>query len=460
MEKTSHFFLAPLFFLHFIFFLSIQLHARTAKLIHFFEAAQSHSLPPILSLQSGSSVFPADTLNCYGQVTLFFSSHDTCMATLRAALDLHIEDLNEDNQLTSADFLADETNANAYLSQTDRIYSFIGDFPIGTHALQLAWEDGCGELQTDLLLYEVADMTGPRPKCINETAVNLLPTAPWTDADGDGDLDNGAALVYAKNLVSTPIYDCNGQGPEMDTVGKTVITHYSINLEGQPIQPEKETVIVTCDDIGTKRIEIHAWDEKGNRSTCISSLLIQDVNCRCYHCHHLEITGVIETEEEESIPNVEVSLTGPLNRTDTTQTDGYFRFGFLHEGDYSVTPSLNANFLDGVSTLDIILIHKHILHAERLSSPHKYIAADVNNDGSISTLDLIELRRTILGIQTGFNNNKSWRFVAGHYEFPFPDNPWFEPFPEVINFNDLIQTVHINFIGIKIGDVSGSAPLR
>lgn len=437
----------------------MQLYARISKPIHFFESTQSHSPLPILSLPSGSSTFPADTLSCYGHVTLFFSSHDTCMATLRAALDLHIEDLNEDNQLTSSDFLADETNANSYLSQTDRIYSFIGDFPIGTHALQLVWEDGCGGLQTDLVLYEVADMTVSLPKCINEIAVNLLPTIPWTDADGDGDLDNGAALVYANDFLLTPIYDCTGQGPETDTLGNTVITHYSINLEGQPIYPEKETVIVTCDDIGTKRIEVHAWDEKGNRGTCISSLLIQDLNCRCYHCHFLEIAGVIETEEEEGVPNVEVSLTGLINRTDTTQNDGYFHFDFLHQYDYSVIPSLDANFLDGVSTLDIILIHKHILHAERLSSPHKYIAADVNNDGSISTLDLIELRRTILGIQTRFNNNKSWRFVARNYEFPFPDNPWFEPFPEVINFNDLIHSVQANFIGIKIGDVSGSAAL-
>jgi hypothetical protein len=42
--------------------------------------------------------------------------------------------------------------------------------------------------------------------------------------------------------------------------------------------------------------------------------------------------------------------------------------------------------------------------------------------------------------------------------FPVPTNPWFEHFPEVINVNDLSgDELNRNFIGVKIGDVNGSA---
>lgn len=43
------------------------------------------------------------------------------------------------------------------------------------------------------------------------------------------------------------------------------------------------------------------------------------------------------------------------------------------------------------------------------------------------------------------------------YSFPRPSNPWSPTFPELLNFNDLTGTVFADFIGIKIGDLSGDA---
>jgi hypothetical protein len=127
-------------------------------------------------------------------------------------------------------------------------------------------------------------------------------------------------------------------------------------------------------------------------------------------------------------------------------------------GDYTVTPLLDENYLNGVSTFDLVLISRHILGVQLLNSPYKMIAADVNSSKSITTLDLIQLRRLILAIDTEFANNTSWRFVDAAYVFPVPTNPWFEPFPEVININDLAGNMaNQNFRAVKIGDVNGSA---
>jgi hypothetical protein len=85
------------------------------------------------------------------------------------------------------------------------------------------------------------------------------------------------------------------------------------------------------------------------------------------------------------------------------------------------------------------------------------IAADVNNSKSITTLDLIALRKLILNIDQSFQNNTSWRFVDAKYNFPTPSNPWAAAFPEVVNINDLVGTVTANFVAIKVGDVNASA---
>jgi hypothetical protein len=102
-----------------------------------------------------------------------------------------------------------------------------------------------------------------------------------------------------------------------------------------------------------------------------------------------------------------------------------------------------------------VLISKHILGVEQLGSPYKMIAADVNNSRSITTLDLIQLRKLILSIDTQFSNNTSWRFVRADYAFPNPANPWFEDFPEVVNINNLPASLaSAHFVAVKIGDVN------
>jgi hypothetical protein len=101
---------------------------------------------------------------------------------------------------------------------------------------------------------------------------------------------------------------------------------------------------------------------------------------------------------------------------------------------------------------------KHILATQLLDSPYKLIAADVNRSGTVTTFDMIQLRKLILNLITEFSNNTSWRFVETAYAFPQPTNPWYELFPELINENNLnTDIVDADFVGVKIGDVNGSA---
>jgi hypothetical protein len=128
---------------------------------------------------------------------------------------------------------------------------------------------------------------------------------------------------------------------------------------------------------------------------------------------------------------------------------------------YWVTPSHDFNPLNGVSTYDLVLISKHILGLEPLTSPYKMIAADANKSRSITTFDIVEIRKLILGIYpVKLPNNTSWRFVPKDFVFPDPLNPFPDPaFPEYVDY--CIATPHdtqnLDFVAIKVGDLNASA---
>jgi len=140
-----------------------------------------------------------------------------------------------------------------------------------------------------------------------------------------------------------------------------------------------------------------------------------------------------------------------------TTNDGNYSFAVNEGGDYSITPMKNDDIRNGVSTFDLALISKHVLNVAPLNSPYKIIAADANNSGSVTTLDLVAIRKLVLFVANDFPNNTSWRFVDKDYVFTNAQNPFASVFPEVKNFNNMSGANIADFVGIKIGDVSGDA---
>ncbi|MEL6988291.1 MAG: cohesin domain-containing protein, partial [Bacteroidota bacterium] len=194
-----------------------------------------------------------------------------------------------------------------------------------------------------------------------------------------------------------------------------------------------------------------------NQDFCTVPLYIQDNEGYCQG-NFANIAGRIETEEGDDIEDVQVDLTqnsSPMNNF-VTDVDGMYSFFSLPEfANYEVRPSNNDDPLNGVSTYDIVLIQKHLLGIAPLDSPYKLIAADINSSTNISAIDMVELRRLILGIYQEFPNNRSWRFVDDSFEFADRNDPW--PFREVAMFNPLQgNQINTDFTGIKIGDINGT----
>jgi hypothetical protein len=126
-----------------------------------------------------------------------------------------------------------------------------------------------------------------------------------------------------------------------------------------------------------------------------------------------------------------------------------------------VRPVREGDAKNGVSTLDLVKIQKHLLGIESFTSPFQYIAADANNSASVSAIDLIQLRKLILGYYNELPSNKSWRFIDKAHVFPDPNNPWLSTWPETYSIIPFANHMNeVDFNAVKIGDLNLSANLQ
>jgi hypothetical protein len=201
-----------------------------------------------------------------------------------------------------------------------------------------------------------------------------------------------------------------------------------------------------------------SWAER-NKDFCTTFIIIDDNEGVCDTTGGGPLTGTILTEEDEPVELVTVSLfasNGELYTSYTTDKDGKYN---LHMNNPTANWTVEAERLDnpknGVSTLDLVRIQKHLLGIQKFDSPYKMIAADANNSQSVSAVDLVEFRKLILGIYNELPNNDSWRFVDEKFEFVDENNPW--PFDEVVDYHSGMSLNNHNFMGVKVGDVNASA---
>ncbi|MEI6697146.1 MAG: T9SS type A sorting domain-containing protein, partial [Bacteroidota bacterium] len=171
----------------------------------------------------------------------------------------------------------------------------------------------------------------------------------------------------------------------------------------------------------------------------------------------VNISGVVHSESNANVKKVSLNLSGiEGNQSFLTGTDGMYNFNVTASNSYSLIASKNNDSIpeNGISTLDIIMMQRHILNIDTLNSPYKIIAADVNGSGSVTTLDIILTRRLILHTSNFFPGNKIWSFVSSDYVFPNPKNPF--PYSESKTITNASQLNNLNFIGMKLGDVNNS----
>jgi len=316
---------------------------------------------------------------------------------------------------------------------------FEGVFGTGTHRIVWTVEDQCGNTNTCTTVFTISDTKAPTPIC-RDAIVTVI------------NEDGGTVEIWATDFIKEGTDNCTD--PE-DLIYSFSENNFVPNLE------------FNCDDLNggtvdTLELTIYVTDEAGNTEFCTSDLILQDNNNVCENAtsQRIDIKGNVYTEEDIMVDGVEVRLNNSSSETplfNLTDVDGSYAFTELDMyNSYGISPARNDNPLNGVSTLDLVLIQKHILGLQKLDTPYKIIAADANNSESVTAIDLVELRKLILGLYDVLPGNQSWRFVDKSFEFTDPQIPF--PFVEQIDYAQVdADMTGSDFVAIKIGDVNFSA---
>jgi hypothetical protein len=208
-------------------------------------------------------------------------------------------------------------------------------------------------------------------------------------------------------------------------------------------------------------------DTFGRTEYCDVILKLQDNNsndaCANDPNATANIIGQIFTEAEQGLSEVEVGLediTMGMNLKAITTELGDFQFEsveYFH--NYHLEPYKNDDTNNGVTTLDLVYIQQYLMGLREIDSPYKLIAADINGDMRVSGLDLLELRKLILGYTETFETNTSWRFIPSEFQFSNPAFPW--DYNQELEINELIENIDKgDFIAVKIGDINGNATIN
>ncbi|MDX1910192.1 MAG: T9SS type A sorting domain-containing protein, partial [Saprospiraceae bacterium] len=312
---------------------------------------------------------------------------------------------------------------NSTFSSAGNSVNASGLYPHGVHFVVFTATDDCGNSAQHTLRITVKDQTPPTAVCLTGMSANIGPA--------------GTAVLDPQDFDGGCVDPCSPQNSLI----------YSITPS-----------IFDCAALGLQVVTLTVQDTAGWTNSCSTQVLIKDPGFICTG-GGLIVEGRILTETGLPVRNIPVSLTGDGYYEETPcDTTGHFLFQDIPaNAPYILRAANNANWLNGVTTYDLVLISRHILGYDTLDSPYQMIAADANRSGSITTFDIVQLRKIILGILDSMPNNTSWRFVDSAYVFPNPLNPFSTPIPEDIVFQPL--TTHQpgkDFIGIKVGDVNAT----
>ncbi|MEP6795444.1 MAG: T9SS type A sorting domain-containing protein, partial [Saprospiraceae bacterium] len=264
------------------------------------------------------------------------------------------------------------------------------------------------------------------------------------DLNGDGTADWGMVTMKAEMFDAGSSQSC----------GNPFTLAFSSD-------PNDDTKVFDCGDLGANEIEMWAIDENGLTDFCITTVDIQDNNDICPNQlgGNGIISGKISVPGSGNLAGAMVYLDGSNLAGSPSASNGYFVFpAMAFGGQYVVRPVKQGDAKNGVTTIDLLQIQKHLLGIKTFESPYQYIAADANNSQSITAIDIIQLRKLILGYFDDLPSSPSWRFVDEAHIFPDPLNPWISPWPETYTINPFSANMNeVNFNAVKIGDLNLSA---
>ena len=316
------------------------------------------------------------------------------------------------------------------------------DGSMSNHKVTWRVTDGCNNVHSCESNFMVVDKKAPTPYCIDISSAVMESSGTvdlWAIDFNVGSFDNCTAEEDLR-------YTFTEVAPENDPLYNETSRSSSMTFD--------------CDDVENSPVEVnmYVWDEKGNADFCVVYLTLVDNTGACGE--GMRIAGQISTETGTGVNEVETQLNSDLPeypRSTMTEESGAYVFEDTPtNASYEISASKDVDYLNGVSTLDLVKIQRHILGLESLDTPYKLIAADVNADDQVKVSDLSQLRKLILGVITDLPTNESWRFVDGTQVLDLDvDLATVDYAVSITNLEG--ESTGNDLVAVKVGDVTNNA---
>jgi subtilisin-like proprotein convertase family protein len=364
---------------------------------------------------------------------------------------------------------------------------------IGKYRVTWTVSDGCGNTTQVYQDVEVSDKKAPTPFLVDiATALmsNCMVEVWAVDLDKgacDGDclasFDNCSEVLYFTYTPLLPLLDNSwnldvhglyyydpltgvkstrekylyGEALGWDPERKSSVRVFGLDRDGNAPEPSYD-------------VEVFVWDEFSMDESCndnnydfaVVHIELNNEGDDCGGQSFATIGGAItEVRTGEEVSNVMVTLDKDHPEYPVvTVADGSYSFDQLAYGDYTLTANKSDDFGNGVSTLDLLLIQRHLLGIKGLDNAYDLIAADANESGSVSAADILALRKLILLVDDELPKGRSWRFIGKGFVFDNSLSPWDEmEQAEAIQETAIGKQTDVDFEGIKLGDLNQTVDL-
>lgn len=329
------------------------------------------------------------------------------------------------------------------------------NFPVGLSRISWRATSNCGHISTCEQIVNVRDCTGPNLICRNGITQSL-------DA-------NCTMVVNAQQFVLSISDNCT----------PTNQIQYGLRRAGTGTGfPTKDTIQYAICDQGTNIVEMWVRDAAGNTNQCSNYVLVQNNSntCPCINSTDVKLKGCNRTVQNGKLATYRISAkaTGTAPGSPAVNTT---KFQSFQDSCYTLdlnglpvnftgTITVSASRVDlvttGVTPYDLVLISRHILNLEPMTTIYQVLAADVNRSQTVTNFDIVEIRKTLLGTLDTLPKVGAWQFIR----------PVANPL-EMLNFAAVKDTFRLaynnvsgaqnqtglNFIGIKSADLDFTASL-
>ncbi|MGE5355562.1 MAG: dockerin type I domain-containing protein [Deltaproteobacteria bacterium] len=291
----------------------------------------------------------------------------------------------------------------------------IKKLPTGKHLVKWKVFDGCANVSTCTEKITVVDGKPPALFCYLSTTANLI--------QGDDSI-----RLPARHFVKESYDNCTSKSK--------IVFSFS---------PEKKDSFLTfdCDDTGFQFLRIYAIDEAGNSDYTFILVRIQ-VN---EPCTSNSISGQIRDLRNNPVPDILLSLEGAGKIYNIASTDQDGSFNIPYKENY-IRPNLrfsaSGNIYSQIKYEDILLLKDYLLGKTDLNEIQK-LAADLNNDGSISAQDLKLMRKMYEGNYSPDDISEKIRFFLVKDDGSFSE--------QIDYINDFRNFLNIRCV--KTGEISG-----